>query len=357
MASTSYDDVYMRDNLRDTGAIPSIGTWYISPDIIPNGTSVMENPVTTLTDSYNQDIGQETVLNQQNYFYVRGKNLYPGARTAKFELYYCPSNLFLFPSVWETTQLKTSAGETQVSATVSAQGDIVVPTNAFTFNPKSDIHHCLIGRVITDTHPNPLPASGSIANMEALAKFIMDHPSFAWRNVVLVRKDVPTFTHQFDLQIGDRGGQLFLGIKCNNITVGSSVAFSSGDSIPSGPNEGRKIYLPETKITLPDEVIGSMYYLPPGFRTTISYSYWAKPPIQPGWEVKFMGNPILDQEHSLFQHAQPLTELVESKNLYSSDGEHLVYGRNHSEDSKLRLYSEDEIPYGLKLGACITRGI
>jgi hypothetical protein len=306
--ATMYDDVYMRDSLSDQGMVPASGAWTKSPDIIPNGTVLIQDPVKTLTDSWNSDVGQPTTLNQQNYFYVRAKNLSDGAATATLKLYYCPQHLFLFPGLWVENLMATSDGKTEVSASAGKKGDILVPDRPFTNVPISQEHHCLIGQVITNAHPNPVPMN--ISDMGALAQYILSHPNMAWRNVVLVQKDIPTFTHYFNLDTGDEGGEVLMGVSCKNITVGSSVAFSCGTPIPSGQDKGKLIELVKTPVPQSDIFMGQeQYYLPANFKTKISYSYWAKPPIQEGWDVHFEAFYIVEPSHELYKYAATLSEL------------------------------------------------
>ena len=319
VSTTTYNDVYMRDHLGDTGQIPASGAWTCSPDIIPNGTELIQDPVTTLTKTYDSDVGKPTSLNNQNYFYVRGKNLSTGPQTAKFELYYCPQHLFLFPSFWMENQLLTSDGQKQVSASAPAAYDIIVPDQPFTNVPTSQEHHCLIGRVITNEHPNPLPVN--ITDMDALSKYILDSPNMSWRNVVLVQKDIPTFTHYFDLDVGDAECRVLLGIRCNNITVGSSVAFSCGTPIPSGPDKGKYIELVKTAVSQPNIFLGQEEFnFPAGYRSNVSYSYWAKAPIQEGWVVNFEAIQIFDNSHPLYSRAKCLTELGYPEKRLDADG-------------------------------------
>jgi len=316
---TIYNDVYMRNHLGDTGQTPSSGAWTRSPDIIPNGTALIQDPVTTLTKTYNSDIGKPTSLSNQNYFYVRGKNLSPGPKTAKFELYYCPRHLFLFPSLWTKNQLLTSDGQTQVSASAPAANDIIVPDQPFTNIPIHQEHHCLIGRVITDEHPNPLP--DNVTDNNALAAYILDNPSMSWRNVVLVQQDIPTFTNSFFLNVGDADCRVLLGLRCNNITPGSSVAFSCGTPIPSGPDKGKLIELVKTKVTQPSMFLGQEEFnFPAGYKSNVSYSYWANPPIQQHWDVTFEAITIYDNAHPLYSRAKRFTEIGYTKERFGPDG-------------------------------------
>jgi hypothetical protein len=308
-----WNDVYMRDNFNDSGQVPCPDPgWTSSPDIIPNGVNLLPDPVTYLKDNWNKDVGKSTVLNQQNYFYVRGKNLFNGAQEGTFKVYYCPQHLFLFPSLWSEAQLKTSSGNDSVSASVQKEGDLVIPNEPFTLPPSASTeHHCMIAQVITTEHPNPLPAAGSIADMNALAKFILDHPNWVWRNITLVQGDIPTFTHYFGLESGTKDSQIMFQLECKNVTPGSFVAFSCGTPIPSGPDKGTLIELAKTEVTQPNIAMGTITLnIPKNFNTKISYSYWAKTPVQQGWKVSFKAFVIQNPGDQLYDHslAKPLTE-------------------------------------------------
>jgi C1A family cysteine protease len=317
-----YDDAYIRDNLSEVGLVkPGSGSWTKSPDIIPNGTDVISDPVTTLTNSYRQDIGKAVVLDQQNYYYTRAKNFKNGANSADFEMYYCPQSLFLYPDLWSTKQLKTSSGKTKVTATATKRGDIMVPDNAFTNVPTSTEHHCLITRVITADHPNPLPPNGEITSMSKLASYIQSHPNMAWRNVVIVEKEKPTFVNHFSFNSGTEGGKILIGMNCVNVKAGSSVAFSSGDPIPSGPNKGTLIELEKTALSQDNQFIGEMIVdTPANFNTTISMSYWADLPSLGEWEITFEAILITNEGDDTYEKASDLSELGFSESLIEKEG-------------------------------------
>lgn len=315
MADNQWNDVYMRKNFQDVGNIPSQGGWTCSPDIIPNGTDLINDPVTTLTANWNgPDAGKQTVFEQQNYFYVRGKNLSQSSTTAKFELYYCPSNLFLYPSLWKDHQMKTSSGLTQVSAAAPEAGSIMVPNEPFAYIPENEIHSCLIGRVITDAHPNPIPEDGTITTMDQLAAYIQSTPNMAWRNVDLVDQDIPVFNRIFDIDVGAADGQVMVFLECINV-AGSSVSFSSGTPIPSGPDKGKYIAISKTKVNQDSMSIGTQIFtLPAGFKTTVSYSYFNDgAPVKTGWQVNFHAILITSSSNELFLTAKPLHEFLADK--------------------------------------------
>jgi hypothetical protein len=316
-----YDDVYIRANWGDTGEMPvKDGGWTCSPDIIPNGPNLLPDPVKTLTETWDgPDLGKETVLQQMNYFYVRGKNLFDGERKGTFELYYCPENLFLFPSMWRNNRIETSDGKDSLSVIAKSKGDILVPNQPFRFQPMSSIHNCLICRVITEGHPNPLPGDGEITGMTELANYILDHPNMAWRNVALVQRDIPTFVRDFNLDMGDDEGRVHMYLECKNVK-GGTVAFSCGTPIPSGPDQGKVIELKPAVVPQEEISLGSITYtIPANFVTRVSYSYWAQPPIEKDWSVDFKAILLQSSKDKLYHRAQPLSAFG-LKDLYAADG-------------------------------------
>ena len=314
--ATQWTDLFMRKALDDTGSVPYTGgTWTNSPDIIPNGTTVVANPATAFGGSnYNSDQGQPTVFEQQNYFYMRAKNLATGPETGSFFLYYCPQNLFLFPSLWTNNQLSTSSGKTSVAVSAAKTGDIVVTGEPFTYIPTNQIHSCLIGRLVTPQNPNPLPQDGDFATMADLATYIVNHPDMAWRNVVLVNANIPTFTNTFQIDTTSMtpgtSGTFLIGISFTNLTVGSQLAFSAGTPIPSGPDQGKVIQLTQTAVTQNNGSLGTSYLvIPAGYKTNVSFSYWAQTPVQKGWTVRFYAIQIVSSSHEVAAFARPIHEL------------------------------------------------
>ena len=314
--TTQWTDLLLRKALDDTGQVPYPGSsWTASPDIIPNGTAVVGNPQATFGGSnYGTDQGQATVFEQTNYFYMRAKNLNTAAETGSLYLYYCPQNLFLFPSLWNENQLKTSSGKDSVAVSAAKPNDIVVTPEPFTYVPTSQIHSCLIGRVVTPLNPNPLPQDGDFPTFDDLATYIMDHPNMCWRNVTLVDNGVPTFTNTFSLDTtslpAGTTGQFLIGISFDNLSVGSKLAFSAGTPIPSGPDQGKVIQLTQTAVSQNNGSLGTSYLtIPAGYKTAVSFSYWANPPVQSNWKVQFYAILVTNPSHALAKRAMPVHEL------------------------------------------------
>lgn len=345
--SAPWKDVYMRKALDDQGAVPYKGSWLASPDIVPAGPEVIPHHEKVLTDTFDKDIGKPTRFDVPNYFYVRGKNLFTGPRTASIELYYCPMQLFLFPSLWKRGQLKTSSGKLQVAASANAVNGIVVGAEPFTLVPEaSPRHHCLISRVMTPGNPNPLPTDEQVGTPELLGKYICDHPDYAWRNVVTVDGAAPLFTEDFSIEIPGTQGvhEVLLGLSFKNLNAGSRLSFSAGTPIPSGPDQGKTLSLVETAVSQSDGSVGTaILWIPSGYKTNVKYSYWPKErvPTKKGWRVEFYAIAVVATSSELYSQAVPLREFDE-------------LGGNVSPEL---LIDEDGNPRrGIKAGSCAMVG-
>lgn len=342
-----WNDILIRKALDDNGTYPYVGgSWTCSPDIIPNGTTVVPDPATAFgTQTYGKDMGQPTAFEQPNYFYVRGKNLAAGAESGQIYLYYCPQNLFLFPSLWSKNQLSTSSGKNFLSVNAADTNAVVVTPEPFTYIPSSNIHSCLISRVSTAGNPNPIPADGTISTWDDLAKYICNHPNMGWRNVTLVDTGVPTFTQTFNIDTTSLkpgvNGRFLIGISFTNLTVGSELAFSAGTPIPSGPDAGKVIQLTRTSVTQSSGSLGTSYLtIPAGYKTAVSFSYWAKQPIQANWTVQFYAIYVTNAAMDVHEFAKPVHEL----------------GVNLERDHPLVAFNGNDITYGISIGDVSVAG-
>ncbi|HWZ16074.1 MAG TPA: hypothetical protein VNW95_12620 [Mucilaginibacter sp.] len=302
---TTYNDLFLRDNLGDTGSVPATGAISSSPDIIPYGQSPVTDPATFFTGNYGSDVGKDLVARAQNYIYMRAKNLAAGAETGSFSLYYSPASLLLYPSLWQSNILATSDGATSVPVAAANAGDIVVGTNPFTWQPQmiSGDHYCLIGRIVTPNNPNPIPQTGAINDF---ANYIANNRGMGWRNVTVVDNGSPTFTQSVNYEQGTQGGPMSVIITCTNVPVGASVSFSCGTTGPNPP-----INLPQTTVTNSGSfVVGVSTNIPANFVSNISYSYWANntTPL-PGWNITLTVVYFVNSTNELFKHALSFKKL------------------------------------------------
>jgi hypothetical protein len=301
----NYNDLFLRDNTSDTGSIPANPPVSTSPDIIPYGTSPVTDPTTFFTGNYGSDVGQDLIANAQNYLYMRAKNLAAGAESGTVSLYYSKASLLLYPSLWQSNILQTSDGATSVPISASTTGAIAVATNPFTWVPQaiSGDHYCLIGRIVTATNPNPIPATG---NIQDFATYIANNRGMGWRNVAITTAGSPTFTQNVNYDQGTQGGAMSVLITCTNVPVGAQVSFSSGTPGPTPP-----VNLPQTTVTNAGSFIaGVSTTIPANWTSNISYSYWANgtTPL-PGWSIALSVVYFVPGGNSLYKLGKTFAQL------------------------------------------------
>ncbi|RKH21530.1 hypothetical protein D7Y13_04365 [Corallococcus praedator] len=295
--TTLYDDLFFRTNMWDVGQLPSPPDAYESPDIIPSGIYPTNNPQAYFSSNYNQDVGQSLVIDGPNYIYLRTKNLASGAQSGKVSLYYTPTSLLLYPNKWQNNALKTSDQQLQVFVQATQPGDIAVTDNPFVWEPSaiSGDHYCLISRVSTPKHDNPIPQVGSYTDLTA---FILNNPGFGWRNVSLTSANSPTFDTTVDYTQGTEAGSITFQLECTNVPGGASVAFSAGTPGPDPLIVLEKTTVPQNNGSWNTSVTCDV---PANYQTNITYSYWANGTTpQPGFKLRLKALSYVDQSSQFF---------------------------------------------------------
>src|SRR5262249_42677086 len=93
-------DIYVRDNLADTGAEPFPGSYlYASPDII-NRTAASPNPAVDFADLTNDSLWQNVEYGQNNFVYVRLQNRGSANGDATINVYFSSASTFGTPASW-----------------------------------------------------------------------------------------------------------------------------------------------------------------------------------------------------------------------------------------------------------------
>lgn len=144
----------LRDNLSDTGTIPSPGCYYASPDLIVH--SQVTDPQTFFKGNYTSDPSERLQTGAKvNFIYARVKNIGTSISQAFIRSYHCQSSLFLNPSVWRENQLSSLSGKGYVSTGFIQPGEIGVATEPFLFDAQASKTYCHTGYVMTsDAEPD-----------------------------------------------------------------------------------------------------------------------------------------------------------------------------------------------------------
>ncbi|MBF0110495.1 MAG: hypothetical protein HQL76_15110 [Magnetococcales bacterium] len=204
---TKYDGVLVRDGNDDVGEIPykgeEMGMPCHSPDILPLQSITS---VATLISAYDKGYsGDDSVqIGQATTIYVRGKNVGTSDHSASAKLYYTLCSLMLHPKNWvkvftgvngeysedkgvDLVEMVNLNGNT----TLSKEQVAVTRTPFFLLLPTptdSSLHYCLISEIVTKGKEVTIPKDFATAG--EYIKFIIDHPGFAYRNLITVSSSV-----------------------------------------------------------------------------------------------------------------------------------------------------------------------
>ena len=246
-----YNDIYVRDALDDVGNIPYTGrTACFSPDIIPQQQT--QRPLAWFTSTWGQDSGLNINAGVNNYVYVRGKNLSTSPSSGTVYLYCAPSTLLLNVSYWSNNPVPTGGPTAATLVDINnntqiAAGAICVGNTPFLLNQvvPQGFHYCLVTRVVTPAHPNPIPVS--FANSSQFINWVVDNPNVAWRNISVVPStnnaisqsqnyenlDAASETYWFVAQGMNFPDQSLVAIE--SVTAGNTFSASGYFGPPPGP--------------------------------------------------------------------------------------------------------------------------
>lgn len=174
-------DIYLRDNVGDTGSVPSTGSISASPDIIVRPDLSPDPDAEFGEGSGNENsntLGYEAEAGQPNYVYVRMKNRGGAdANGATATVYWSEVSTLVTPDMWNLIG---------TTAPVNApMGDTLVVADPITWNGVPGTgHYCFVGLLghAQDAAP-PLPPA---TDWDGFRNFIRNHNNVTWRNFNVV---------------------------------------------------------------------------------------------------------------------------------------------------------------------------
>lgn len=179
-AAGIHADVYMRDNISDTGAEPYMGgvlCW--SPDIIAR-TSIVADPATAFGPATwgDANLGENVEFGQDNYVYARMQNRGNVADDVEVSLYWTEAAGFLHPATWNLLGV-LNVNNIQPGDQVVA-GPVVWPSAQV---PATG-HYCLIG--VVNSARDPIAVPGAFATVSDYLDFVRNHNNICYRNMEVV---------------------------------------------------------------------------------------------------------------------------------------------------------------------------
>ena len=236
-----YQDIYMRDDLDDTGQAPNTArAYWVSPDIIPWGESIYQGDWKQFfTSNWSQDVGKTILEGRTNYLYVRGYNKFAGPQSGTVQVYWAYSSLLLQTSQWIGNVIQTANNLPTTAVAAGATNQIVVGADAFQWSPpkpSGGAHLCLLALVGTAQHRPPVP-QGDFPSSAAYANWLLDNPSAVQRNVTLVNNPPPPSWQQSQLfaNLDAAAEEYLFQADVSSLPAGTVVSFSCSASGPTPP--------------------------------------------------------------------------------------------------------------------------
>lgn len=199
-------DIYVRDNLSDTGLEPYPGTYVCaSPDII-NRTTPSTNPSADFANISDDGLSENVASGQDNYVYVRLQNRGAESGDATIRVYVTPATTFGTPTSWTYIGILVETAIAPSSLRIA--GPLTFP-QALIPTPG---HYCMIA--VVSSALDPAPDLTCIATVSDYYNTVVNCNNIAFHNMevfdlwrgsrLLVEVEVRTLHHAqetFDLHI------------------------------------------------------------------------------------------------------------------------------------------------------------
>jgi serine protease len=178
-------DVYLRDNVADTGDA-HLGAISASPDVILRPAAVADPQAAYGQGSgteLNSALGFEVEAGQDNFIYVRALNQgTTAAGNTTATVFWSPVSTLVTPNLW------TLVGSVNIPAIPT--GEVLTVSDAITW-PQAQIpgpgHYCLVAILSTGGDPGPAPTD--FLNWNNFQTFIRENNNVTWRNFNVLDSD------------------------------------------------------------------------------------------------------------------------------------------------------------------------
>lgn len=171
-------DIFVRDNVADTGTEPYPGTYlWASPDII-NRTAVSASPTTDFANLSDDSLWQNVEFGQNNYVYVRLQNRGAHNGDVTINIYFIPMSSFGSPAGWihigTLSETAITPGSLRISGPLTFPAALIPALG----------HYCMIA-VVSDAL-DPAPNHNLITSVSDYINFVRNTNNIAYRNMDVV---------------------------------------------------------------------------------------------------------------------------------------------------------------------------
>lgn len=230
MSNGVWTDILLRTSLQDNGTIPAPGYPYTSPDVICTVQNQVANPTQFFTNNYATDPYQSPIASQNNFVYMRGKNLGNQPSGGTCFLFWATSSFVMLPAQWAPNALQAYVNNQWQGYNTMPQvagGQISVTQVPFTWAPTPpppNQHYCLIGALSTQQHPWSVSSIPAFSTLDAFIVWVRGNQNVCWRNLTLVSNPNQPSWDRLDFVSNTNTERiLVLEAKCSNVPVGTTV--------------------------------------------------------------------------------------------------------------------------------------
>lgn len=201
-------NVYMRDNLSDDGSVPSYGTLWASPDIIPRQDKMLNYKQAFGKNHWQEsNLGQNVHAGEENYVYIRAENIGLEPDTPKAHLFIVKGGGFSNPNNW-----------TRITPKDGFPLNTIQPKEKAVFGPISwqappnTGHFCYVCYLSSSNRPFHLPKTFS--SQDEYLDYVAHHNNLCFHNVEIVAASdaeegsvefqmagMPGLSHDYQLQV------------------------------------------------------------------------------------------------------------------------------------------------------------
>lgn len=180
-------DVYVRDAVGDTGAVPSTGMVSTSPDVIVRASAVADPDASFGEGSGTENddtLGSVVEHGQDNHVYVRMRNRGLGAGTAtRATVYWSEVSTLVTPDMWHLIGT-TAPVDVPVGNTLVVTPELVWPKTQL---PVTGDHACFVAVLDQAADPAPpIPLAGPAFDWNAFVNLVRAQNNVTWRNFNVV---------------------------------------------------------------------------------------------------------------------------------------------------------------------------
>ena len=261
-------DLYVRDNVADTGIEPFSGSYlWASPDII-NKQNLVANPTVALANLADDTLWENVEFGQDNFIYIRVQNRGTVNGDATVNVYFSAATTFGTPASWIHIGAAAVTGIAQGMMKIA--GPITFPSALI----PSPGHYCMIA-VINDAL-DPVPDFTLISSVGDYLNYVRNTNNIAYRNMDVIDVVHGVISSYSTWIRSIKGLREYYDIKMDlgKFIPGAKIIIKGDEKVLNGAlTKGLKLIAREKGVNVYEILVGKNYILQRQFITRNAEMY------------------------------------------------------------------------------------